>query len=162
MENNQEKINILGANLHKDKVHKILAHSYLVYFLFFIIGIFLDLVFKIKISNFSFSAPVGVFLIILATLLIFWAQNTSRNLEKENITKETFCKGPYGFTRSPTHWGLFLLILGFGITINAFFVIIFAVISFLVTRFIYLRKEEEILEKKYGTPYAEYKKIVQL
>jgi len=106
--------------------------------------------------------PLGGSLIVLSSILIFWAQGTSRNLKKENITKETFCKGPYCYTRSPTHWGLFFLMIGFGIITNAIFVILTTLISFLVSRFIFLEKEERILAEKYGTPYLEYKKAVKL
>jgi protein-S-isoprenylcysteine O-methyltransferase Ste14 len=52
--------------------------------------------------------------------------------------------------------------LGFGIISNAFFVILTTLVSFLVSRFIFLEKEEIILEEKYGTPYLEYKRAVKL
>ena len=107
-------------------------------------------------------APIGVAFLLLATILILWAQMTSRNLSKQNITKETFCKGPYCYTRSPTHWGLFLLLLGFGFIANAFFLIILTLISFVITKFIFLEKEENALAMKYGAPYLEYKKEVKL
>ncbi|KKP64099.1 MAG: hypothetical protein UR62_C0020G0001, partial [Candidatus Nomurabacteria bacterium GW2011_GWF2_35_12] len=68
----------------------------------------------------------------------------------------------YCYTRSPTHFGLFLLMLGFGIITNALFIIIFSVISFIITKFVFIRKEEKILAEKYGIPYLEYKKSVKL
>ena len=73
----------MNVNPDKDKVHIVLAHSYSVYFLLFLAGVFLDLIFNLKIFNFPFMMPLGVVLILLATLLIFWAQRTSRNLNKE-------------------------------------------------------------------------------
>ena len=51
--------------------------------------------------------------------------------------------------------------LGFGLVANAIFIIVTTVISFVLTKFIYLKKEEAILEKKYGAPYLEYKKAVK-
>ncbi len=149
-------------NPHKNKVHKILVHSYLVYFSLFLLGVALDIVFKLKIFESSVMLPAGFSILILATILIFWAQKTSRSLDKENITKETFCKGPYCYTRNPTHWGLFFLMLGFGVIANAFFVILFTLLSFVVTRYVFLRKEERILAEKYGAPYLEYKESVKL
>lgn len=59
------------------------------------------------------------------------------------------------------HWGLFILMLGFGILINAIFVILFSIVSFVVAKFIFLKKEENILAGKYGAPYMEYKKSVK-
>jgi len=164
MNKNDLKDDIFNIDEYKNRVHKILAHSYSAYFILFLIGVFFDLLFKfkIKILNFSFLVPVGALLIGLSSLLIFWAQSTSRKFNKETLTKESFCNGPYAYTRTPTHWGLFFLMLGFGILANAIFIIISTVISFLLTKFIYLRKEEAILEKKYGAPYLEYKKAVKI
>lgn len=131
------------------------------YFLLLLVGISLDLVFKFKIFPNFVMVPVGFAFLVFATVLIFWAQKTSRSLDKNNISKEAFCRGPYCYTRSPTHWGLFFLMLGFGIIINAFFVILSTVISFLIVKFIFQDWEEKILEKKYGVHYTEYKKLVK-
>jgi protein-S-isoprenylcysteine O-methyltransferase Ste14 len=150
-------------NHPKHTVHHVLAHSYSFYFFLFLLGVFLDLFFPIRIFHSSYMVPLGVLLLILSSILIFWAQRTSRNLgEKGSVTKETFCRGPYCYTRSPTHWGLFLLMLGCGIVINAVFIILFTIISFVITKFVFLKKQEEIMAEKYGTPYLEYKKEVKL
>ena len=148
--------------LYLYKVHRILAHSYSVYFLLFLIGVLLDIVFQFKIFESNILVPTGAALLIFATLLILWAQRTSRDLKISNLSKETFCRGPYCYTRSPTHWGLFLLMLGFGIIANAFFVVLFTIIAFFLTRFTFLKKEEQALAETYGSPYLEYKKSVKL
>lgn len=153
---NQDEI-----HLRKHSVHKILAHSYAMYFILFLIGVTLDIIFKFKIFTSSVMMPVGAVLLILGSILILWAQYTSRNLKLENITKETFCRGPYCYTRTPTNFGLFFLILGFGVIANAFFVILSTLISFIIAKFIFLDKEEKVLAAKYGTPYLEYKKLVK-
>lgn len=97
-----------------------------------------------------------------ATALVVWAQLTSRNLEIANISKEAFQRGPYRGTRTPTHWGLFLMMLGFGIVSNELFVIVFSFLAFLLTKLIFVKKEEDLLAKKYGEPYLEYKRSVKL
>lgn len=152
-----------GDNNHppRQSVHKVLAYSYLTYFLFLLIGVCLDLIFNLKVFSSSAVVYFGYLFLILGTLLVFWAQKTSRHLNIENVTKETFCHGPYRYTRSPTHWGLFFLTLGFGMIVNAFFIIVFSFISFLITKFTFLSKEEKILAEKYDAPYLEYKKSVK-
>lgn len=105
--------------------------------------------------------PIGFVFLGLSTLLIFWAQSTSRKLDEKDLTKESFCKGPYCYTRTPTHWGLFLLVLSFGVILNAFFVVLFTIVSFILTRFVFIKEQEKLLESKYGTPYLEYKKTVK-
>ncbi len=150
------------AHHHKRTVHHVLVHSYSLYFLLFILGVFLDLVFPVKIFHNSAVTIIGLLLIILSPLLILWAQRTSRDLRNvENIKKEHFCRGPYCYTRNPTHLGLVILMLGFGIMANAFFIVLFTVIYTIFARFIFIKKEELILVNKYGAPYIEYRKSVR-
>jgi protein-S-isoprenylcysteine O-methyltransferase Ste14 len=146
---------------HKNKVHHILAHSYFFFFLLFLFGIFLDLILPIKIFQNQNIKLVGFFFLCLATVLILWAQMTSRSINKENLTAETFYRGPYRLTRSPTHWGLFLLALGFGFVVNAGFIVLCTVISFFIAKLTFLKKEEAVLAERYGAPYLEYKRKVR-
>lgn len=145
----------------KYSVHRVLAHSYLFYFGAFLLGISLDFFFPIRLLDQTTSVYMGLIFLCLGTFLVMWAQSTSRDLDVSNVTKDTFSHGPYSYTRTPTSWGLFLLILGFGIMVNAFFIMLLTVISFLVTKFVFLSKQEEMLAKKYGEPYLEYKKSVK-
>jgi len=151
----------MEPNPHKNKVNKVLVRSYSAYFFFFLVGVYLNLVFNFKISYSPKIAPVGFILLILGTCLVFWAQKTSRNLKKDDITKEAFSKGPYRFTRTPTNSGLFFLMLGFGMIANSPLIIICSCIAFIVAKFIFLEKEEKFLAEKYGAPYLEYKKSVK-
>ena len=144
------------------RVHKILAHSYAMFFVLFLFSVALDLVFKIRIFKSSVTVPFGLVLLVIGTLLVLWAQKSSRNLNIQNLTKETFSAGPYRYTRHPTHWGLFFMMLGFGIIANALFVILFTLISLFVAKRVFIEKQENVLDEKYGTPYLEYKKSVKL
>lgn len=148
-------------SISRHAIHKVLADSYVVHFVLFLVGVVLDLIFNLQFFNSILVTPFGIFFLIFGTFLIFWAQKTSRNIKKENISKETFCKGPYCYTRTPTNFGLLFLVLGFGLIINAFFVVLSAFISFLVSKFIFLNKQEKMLAIKYGMPYLEYKKTVK-
>ncbi|TSC77962.1 MAG: Uncharacterized protein G01um101424_96 [Parcubacteria group bacterium Gr01-1014_24] len=149
-------------NKYKHSVHKVLAHSYSTYFVLFLIGVFLDMLFQFKIFTDSIMMPVGFFFVVLASIIILWAQKTGHDFRKIKEKKiEHFYRGPYCYTRSPTHWGLFFLMLGFGIIANAFFVVLFTLISFIITKFVFLNKQERILAEKYGTAYIEYKKSVK-
>ena len=143
------------------RVHKILAYSYAVYFILFLISVSLDFIFRIKIFSSPIMAWAGAILLFFSSFLILWAQKTSRDLKTTNVSKETFYQGPYRYTRHPTHWGLFVLMLGFGIVANAFFVILFTLISFFITKFIFVKKQEDILAEKYGAPYRAYQETVK-
>jgi len=152
----------LGSkNLHKNKVHGVLAHSYILYFILFLFGILLDFIFPLKIFTNYIISVIGFVFLIFGTFLIVWAQKSSHHLKKENISKETFYQGPYRYTRSPTHLGLLLLTIGFGVMANTLFIIISSIVSFIVTKFIFIKAQEKILAEKYGTPYLEYKESVK-
>ena len=149
----------------KPNVHAILAHSYSFYFLSLIVGVILDFIYPVQVSHTEFWQILGSVLVILGSLLVFWAQNTSRNLkvdEKEHDKAVSqFKKGPYRFVRGPTHYGLGFLILGFGLMSNMPFIVLTTVISFFITKMIFLKREENLLAQKYGAPYLEYKKAVR-
>jgi len=142
-------------------VHAVSAHSYVAYFVLFLLGLFFHFLSPVQIYNNVFIVFLGFAFLLFATLLIFWAQKTSRKLNKVNINRETFCKGPYCYTHMPTQFGLFFLMIGFGFMINSFFIILFALISLIIHKTFFVKKQETILLKKYGAPYLEYKKFVK-
>lgn len=146
---------------HKNKVHHVLAHSYAVYFAALLLGMVMDLIFKFRIFQHTWWSNAGVALLFLGTALIVWAQYTSGKLSKDEITIKTFSHGPYRYTRTPTNFGLLLIVFGFGMMINSFFIVFFTFISFFIAKFVFLNKEEKILAEKYGAPYLEYKKKVK-
>ena len=159
-----------NTDIHREKVHGVLAHSYAVYFLLFLTGLFFDFVFSAwggsafggDFFNNSLAQFIGIILLVLATILILWAQKTGHEFRKIKEKKtENFCLGPYCYTRIPTQWGLFSLMLGFGIVTNAFFVVIFSLVAFLIAKFVFIEKEERLLAQKYGGAFLEYKKLVR-
>jgi protein-S-isoprenylcysteine O-methyltransferase Ste14 len=157
---------IQTKNRYKNKLHRVLAHSYVVYLILLLVGVCLDFIFRIKIFSDSVAMPAGFFFLVLASGLIIWAQKTGNDLRKiaketKDVKAEHFCRGPYCYTRIPTQWGLFFLMLGFGIVTNAFFVILSTVVSLLISKFIFIEKHDKILTAKYGEAYREYKELVK-
>lgn len=136
-----------NPDIYKNKVHKILARSYSTYLFFFLFGAYLNIAFNFKVFMSAVVVPIGFFFLALGTILVFWAQNTSRNLKKESITKETFAKGPYRFTSTPTNFGLFFLVLGFGMIANSFFIMVCSCIAFLIARFVLLEQRKNSRRK---------------
>jgi protein-S-isoprenylcysteine O-methyltransferase Ste14 len=146
----------------KDEEHKALARSYSWYFLFFLAGVLLDIFFPIRIFNNATLAPIGFIIAVLATLLIFWAQKSSRHLDKSNLSSETFRKGPYKYTHHPTHLGLFLLLLGFALMANAMYLLIFTALYGIFAKLFFFKEQDSILEAKYGSHFREYRKSVKI
>jgi len=156
MENNPQK------PIHKVTVNHILTHSYSVFLFGLALAILLDSFFPIRTIPKYLLAPAGVALMILGPLLILWAQRTSGKLrlKKETLTKEDFKKGPYAFTRGPTHLGLTLLVMGFGVVSNSLLIIAIGILSYFVSKRIFLKEEEELLAKNYGEEYLRYQQEV--
>jgi len=151
----------IKTEIIKSKVHRILAHSYMVYLMALFFGLVFSAVLPFPIFNNEILAVISAVFLFFASLLIFWAQKSSKEFTKENLTKESFMKGPYRFTRNPTNVGLFFSMICFSIIVDSIFSVLFTFIAFLISLLIFLRKEEDFLANKYGTPYLEYKKVVK-
>jgi len=145
-------------------INFILSHSYFIFFLAVILGALLDpLIDKEIFSNLLYTHS-GFVMLIVGSLLVYWAQKTSLTY-KQRVSKDDtgsfFEFGPYKYMRNPTHLGLFILTLGFSLMINSLFGVILNIIAYIITRVYFLKKEEELLEDKHGQVYADYKKKVK-
>jgi protein-S-isoprenylcysteine O-methyltransferase Ste14 len=146
-----------------EKIHDVLAHSYLTYFFAVIVGLIVDFIIPIKLIPQSVAQAIGLVFLFVAPALILWAQVTSSRFrhERKEGTALNFSKGPYFFSRSPTHLGLDILVIGFGLILNSFFIVAFSIVSFFVTRLFFVKKQERLLEQKYGNQYVAYRKSVR-
>lgn len=144
-------------------VHYILSSSYSVYFFCVIAGLILDLIYPIHFASIFYS-NLGFVFMCVGTIFIYWAQSTSSTSKKKFLVDtnvpRNFALGPYKYSRNPTHIGLMLVSFGFGFMIGSFFVVILSMLSFIITKFIFLPKEENLLKEKYGEVYTAYKKKV--
>jgi protein-S-isoprenylcysteine O-methyltransferase Ste14 len=148
-------------------IHIVLAHSYLVYLLSLLIGLGIDIFWSFRFS-WQGADIFGGILIFAGPLLILWAQRTSEKLivkricDIHGICADDFRKGPYAFTRSPTHLGLALMIIGLGFVLSSSSIIVATLIAYVLTRVTFVRKEEKLLEEKYGEVYRTYKTQVHI
>lgn len=148
-------------------VHAVLGHSYLVYFVALVAGLLIKVWYPLHLL-FPFSEYAGLFFLVAGPALIIWAQSTSHNLAVKQITTDTkttkhdFYRGPYTFTRSPTHLGLAIMVLGLGLVLDSGAIVICTLLAFILTRVVFLSKEEKLLQEKYGDEYTEYKERVKI
>lgn len=149
-------------------VHETLAQGYLLYAAAVVVGLAADLAYPVRFS-FAFQSFAAVALMLAGTVLVYWAQRASGRTavrrqggETQAVCADNFCVGPYVFTRSPTQYGLALLVAGLAVLYGMTFLLAAGVIAFLVGKFVIIRKEERHLAEKYGEPYLEYKKKVKL
>lgn len=146
-----------------NEISRLVAFPPIIYLLAFLVGSIAHFFKPIIITTGKTASYFGFIVMLLAPLLIFWAQASLRKFKKGTTGQfeVNFDHGPYRFTRNPTYMGLNMLILGFGFMANSFFIVLSGVISFLFLNFNILRKEEKLLESKYGEAYEEYQKKVR-
>lgn len=149
------------------KIHRVLAHSYTLYLIATLLGFFLYGFSPITKIVTTSNEIIGIIFMSCGTLLILWAQSSSdkskihRN-DKENLKHHHFAHGPYAIFRSPTNQGLFMTLFGFGFLLGSLEIITISLITFLLARYIFIEKEENILIEKYGKAYEDYQKKTKL
>jgi len=148
----------------KNLVHIVLGHSYLLFFLGLLVGSFGDLYLPVHFANGDLKF-IGALFIFVGPLLILWAQKTSsktRKLRYEGDSViDTFARGPYAFTRSPTHYGIGIMVFGYSLIVGSVWLVLSTLLTFVISKIFFLKKEEKILVEKYGEKYDDYKKKVK-
>lgn len=159
------KQEIIATNSHrKGMVHFVLLHSYLIFLVAVVLGTFFDPLYTKRIFSTGAHQIAGFIMLIIGSILIYWAQTSSSNYKQKAAAKHPksfFELGPYKYLRNPTHFGLFILTLGFATIINSIFGALFVFIAYVITKLSFLKKEEKLLESKYGQAYKDYKKKVK-
>lgn len=142
-------------------VHYILSHSYVLFFVAIIGGMITDHFVPTSIISENY-ADFGFLMMLLGSVIIYWAQSTSGATSKQlkDTGVRVFDSGPYKFSRNPTHIGLGVMTLGFGLIMQSVFIILFLVIVYTISKLVFLPAEEKILCDKYGDAYIEYKNKV--
>lgn len=144
-------------------IHFSLSLSYLTFLFGVVFGVVLDLFIPLKIIFDNFYIYLGLALIILGSILSYWAQYTShhpKNYKTKDKDLSDFMRGPYKYIRTPTHLGIFIMTLGLALLINSPFSVLFTLIAHLISKEIFIKKEESLLEKKHGKVFTDYKEKV--
>jgi len=147
-------------NNSKSEIRSLVVYAPIIYLIALILGIIADSFYYTPLSQSLIIESIGSFLILFATGLVLWAQYSLRKfkkIKKEELTPKSFSLGPYKFSKHPTYLSLGFLVLGLGLMLNSLIITTMALIAFVSVYFLILRKEESILEKKYGDIYKRYK-----
>ena len=68
---------------------------------------------------------------------------------------------PYSFTRNPIYFGCLLIMIGLVIVWSSIVTALLLIVVYVIFRFVFIRKEEIILEEEFGEEYREFKKRVR-
>lgn len=142
------------------------SYSTIVFGIALLIAIVLDIVHPLKFLAEPLNRYLGISLIVLGTVIIYWAERlgkifSERRKRGEIKESEQLAMGPYFWTRNPKYLALAILIIGLGVLINSLFVTLSSVASLIVINYFLLSKEEELMETRHGEVYHQYKKKVR-
>ena len=101
---------------------------------------------------------LGVCIVILASLSF---KRAKTNIEPWKPTTKIISTGIYAYSRNPIYVGFFLILIGIGIFLNSFWILISFIPSAVLIYYIAIKKEEVYLEKKFGEEYIHYKNKVR-
>lgn len=150
-------------NKQNSSISEISSYSFFVYLIFILLGVFIDLIgFSQKVFSSNLSLYIGFGLIVVFSILIFWAEHASHHYRKSqdkglNMDHSHLQKGAFRFTRNPYYVGIGFLFLGLSFVINSLAVLALALLSFFVVNMWFIPKEEEILKKRHGEDFDIYK-----
>lgn len=162
--NNQNPLNITEKPHQHGIIHIILFHTYVLFLASVILGTIFDQFYHYNFFDSLGFEYFGLAMIILGSMFVYWAQTTTKT-KKVNFDKDRdmnfFYRGPYKYTRNPTNLGISAMCMGLGFVMNSLFTILFALLVYLISRFVFIRKQDSILEQRYGDVFAQYKKKVK-
>lgn len=138
-------------------IHTTLAHSYLIYFICSIVGLFADTLLGFDVTL-PYANTVAIICFGAGALLIMWAQYTSRHTKKDP-KHPYFLHGPYRLMRNPTHLGMVVLVLGYTVVSGSVIFCAITLVGYLVSN-VFFRKYETMLKTTYDGTYQEYQSKV--
>ncbi|MFX0201464.1 MAG: methyltransferase family protein [Candidatus Hodarchaeota archaeon] len=136
-----------------------------------------DISTQILVDIFTFPADiipppynlVGILFIPVGMLLVIWANYALLHIGKIGLRdrepmqrpSNLVLVGPYRFTRNPIYLGCLLMLLGLVIVWSSVVTAFLLILVYIVFRYIFIKREESILEEEFGDEYRDFKKRVR-
>ncbi len=135
-------------------------------FLFFLLAAYgLQHFWPISIGSSSGLKYIGGGVIALGIgIVVLVAQSFKRaetNIEPWKPTTKIISTGIYAYSRNPIYTGFCLVLIGIGIFLNSFWILISFIPSAILVNHVAIKKEEKYLEKKFREEYMLYKNKVR-
>ncbi len=109
----------------------------------------------------SLATSLGTVIIAAAFGVFFWALYTMRtgnaSIPTSEPTDAIVVRGPFRFSRNPIYLSMLLLQVGIGIRANSLWFLGLAAVSAVLLWWGVISREEQYLERKFGTEYVSYK-----
>jgi len=106
--------------------------------------------------------PFGMFLVIRANYaLLFIGKIGIKDREPMQRPSSLVLVGPYRFTRNPIYFGCLLMMFGLVIVWSSIITVFLLIVVYIIFRFVFIKREEVILEEEFGEKYRDFKKQVR-
>jgi protein-S-isoprenylcysteine O-methyltransferase Ste14 len=143
----------------------VIAPPPLVFFAAVLSGVALHSVVRAPVVPPRLALLLGVPLVAAALLLVLSAVREFRRAGTPVPTREPslalVTTGPYRFSRNPIYLSMGLLHLGIALWANSAWILLTLVVALYVILRGVIVREERYLERRFGTPYVEYKASVR-
>ena len=137
----------------------------LIYLVFLVPGIALDLLFPVGLLPNLIQYIVGFVLIATSVVLLPSAfgrfRATGTNVDVRKPTTAIIKDGPYRFSRNPLYLSMSLLYLGIGVASDSVWILGTLIPALAVMHYGVILREEAYLERKFGEEYLRYKQSVR-
>jgi protein-S-isoprenylcysteine O-methyltransferase Ste14 len=128
-------------------------------------GTVLQLAWPAAVLPGGFAVPVGSALVVAAIALFLHSAATFRAagtpVPGNRPTTAVVSTGPYGFSRNPIYVAFSLLQLGVAAWMNSAWLVGTLLVAIALMTAIVIPREEDYLERKFGTEYLQYKARVR-
>jgi protein-S-isoprenylcysteine O-methyltransferase Ste14 len=131
---------------------------------------------QILVDIFTFPADiipqpynlVGLLLMPVGMLLIIWANYALLHIGKIGLRdrepmqrpSHLVLAGPYRYSRNPLYFGALLALIGLVIVWSSVVTAFLTILVYIIFRYMFIKKEETILEEEFGDEYLNFKKRV--
>lgn len=111
------------------------------------------------------AVPLGASLVVVAIALLSSAVTKFRSagtpVPARKPTTAIVRTGPYRFSRNPIYLAFSLLQLGIAIWLNSLWLLATLVAAVALIHYVVIPREEQYLERRFGSQYLEYKASVR-
>jgi protein-S-isoprenylcysteine O-methyltransferase Ste14 len=106
--------------------------------------------------------PIGMFLVAWANYaLLHIGKIGLRNREPMRTPSKLVLVGPYRYSRNPIYLGVLMILVGSVIVWSSMVALAVLIVVYSVFRYIFIKKEEIILEEAFGEEYRDFKSRVK-
>jgi protein-S-isoprenylcysteine O-methyltransferase Ste14 len=153
------------ANAARDVATLGLVRPPLVYLTSLVTGALIQLVTPLPFLPQSLAVPLGSSLVLVAIALLSYAVAKFRAagtpVPARKPTTMIVSSGPYRFSRNPIYLAFSVFQLGIAIWVNSLWLLATLVGAVALIHYVVIPREEQYLERRFGTEYLKYKSSVR-